>query len=55
MPINEKDRHVLALAAYLEVDVLVTNNLRYFPGEVCALYGVEPVDADEFASRARLR
>lgn len=52
MPINPKDRHVLALAVHLEADFLVTNNLRDFPNEACARYGVEPVGPDEFLTRA---
>ena len=48
MPVNTKDRHVLALASYVEANVLVTNNLRDFPVEACAAYAVEPVAPDDF-------
>ncbi len=49
MPVNEKDRHVLALAVHVGAPTLVTDNLRDFPLELLAPYGVEAVTADAFA------
>jgi PIN domain len=48
MPINEKDRHVLAAAIIAKVGVLVTNNVKDFPAVVCGEFGVEVQSADEF-------
>ena len=48
MPINDKDRHVLALAVHVEAAVIVTSNLRDFPARDCEPYGVEAVSPDEF-------
>ncbi|TAN33944.1 PIN domain-containing protein [bacterium] len=52
MPINEKDRHVLAAAVVAKVGVLVTNNLKHFPAEACGEFGVEVQSADEFLVHA---
>lgn len=49
MPVNEHDRHVLALAVHVEADTIVTFNLRDFPASVCEPNGVEAVDPDSFA------
>jgi predicted nucleic acid-binding protein len=51
MPVNDKDRHVLALAVHVEASVIVTNNLRDFPQAACAPFGVEAVSADMFIDR----
>jgi len=48
MPINDKDRHVLALAVHVEAGVIVTSNLRDFLAKACAPYGVEAVSPDDF-------
>ena len=48
MPVNEKDRHVLALAVHVSALTIVTNNLRDFPPALCEPHGVEAVSADEF-------
>jgi predicted nucleic acid-binding protein len=48
MPINEHDRHVLALAVHVEADTIVTFNLRDFSASACEPYGVEAVDPDSF-------
>lgn len=48
MPINAKDRHVLALAVHLEAEFVVTKNLQDFPSDLCGPYGVKPVGPDEF-------
>lgn len=47
MPINAKDRHVLALAVQVEADSIVTFDLGDFPTALCEPYGVEPLHPDE--------
>ena len=47
MPINAKDRHVLALAAHIEADCVVTFDLADFPTVLCEPFGVEPLHPDE--------
>jgi predicted nucleic acid-binding protein len=47
MPINAKDRHVLALAAHVEADCVVTFDLGDFPTVPCEPLGVEPLHPDE--------
>jgi predicted nucleic acid-binding protein len=49
MPVNEHDRHVLALAVHVEADSIVTFNLRDFPARACEPYGIEALDPDSFA------
>lgn len=51
MPVNEKDRHVLALAVHVEAPVIVTENLRDFPPTLLRKYGVEAIDIDTFVLR----
>lgn len=46
--INEKDRHVLAAAIKTSASVIVTDNLKDFPVEVCRPYDIEPLSADTF-------
>jgi hypothetical protein len=48
MPVNDKDRHVLALAVHVGAPTIVTENLRDFPARLCEPFGVEAVDADTF-------
>lgn len=48
MPINERDRHVLALAVVTEAETIVTNNLKDFPKDKLAPFDVEAVTADDF-------
>ena len=48
MPVNDKDRHVLALAVHVDASVIVTFNLRDFPTAACEPYGVEPLGPDDF-------
>ena len=48
MPINEKDRHVLALAVHIEADAIVTWNLRDFPTSACEPHGIEALTPDQF-------
>lgn len=47
MPINAKDRHVLALAVQVEADSLVTFDLGDFPPSMCEPYGVVPLHPDD--------
>lgn len=49
MPVNEKDRHVLALAVHVGAPMIVTENVRDFPAELLEPFGVEAVRADDFA------
>jgi hypothetical protein len=49
MPVNENDRHVLALAVHVGAPTIVTDNLRDFPADLLAPLGVEAVNADAFA------
>lgn len=48
MPINDKDRHVLALAVQVDAEVIVTENLRDFPSNELAEYGVSATSLDVF-------
>jgi predicted nucleic acid-binding protein len=47
MPINAKDRHVLALATHIEADCIVTFDLGDFPRVLCEPYGVEALHPDD--------
>lgn len=42
------DRHVLAAAIVGGADAIVTANLRHFPEEYLATFGVEPISPDDF-------
>ena len=42
------DRHVLAAALQARADVLVTQNLKDFPGDILKPLGVEALSADSF-------
>jgi hypothetical protein len=44
------DRHVLAAAVRAGADVIVTFNLKDFPAEALAPYGIEAQHPDEFLS-----
>jgi len=44
------DRHVLAAAIVGRCDVIVTHNLKDFPNELLAAYGIEAQHPDEFLS-----
>lgn len=46
MPVNEKDRHVLALAVHIGAPTIDTDNLRDFPKELCEPFDIEAVTAD---------
>lgn len=47
---DEGDRHVLAAAITGRCDVIVTQNLKDFPAEALASYGIEAQHPDEFLS-----
>ena len=49
MPVNEKDRHVLALAVHVGAPTIITANLRDFPPDLLDPYGIEAISPDEFA------
>ena len=51
MPVNDKDRHVLALAVQVEAPTIITYNLRDFPDHLCGQVGVEAISPDEFLVR----
>lgn len=42
------DRHVLAAAIHSKSDAIVTSNLKDFPDEVLAKYGLEAIHPDDF-------
>ncbi|MEZ5177573.1 MAG: hypothetical protein R2746_04620 [Acidimicrobiales bacterium] len=48
MPVNESDRHVLALAVHVGAPTIVTENLRDFSGELLEPFGIEAISPDEF-------
>jgi predicted nucleic acid-binding protein len=48
MPVNEKDRHVLAAAVATNAQVIVTQNLKHFPPRLLEPFGVEAQSPDEF-------
>lgn len=48
MPNDPDDRHVLAAAVHAGVRVIVTQNLRHFPAETLAPYGLAARSADQF-------
>lgn len=48
MPVNAKDRHVLAVAVLVEADCVVTFDLGDIPPALCEPYGVKPLHPDEF-------
>ncbi len=45
---DKDDRHVLAAAIYSKANVIVTFNLRDFPGSELSKYGIEAVHPDNF-------
>lgn len=49
MPVNDKDKHVLALAVHVGAPTIVTENLRDFPAALLDPLGIEAVSADVFA------
>lgn len=48
MPVNEKDRHVMAAAVSYGAQVIVTQNLRDFPPNLLSPYNIEAQSADQF-------
>ncbi|MGH7862622.1 MAG: PIN domain-containing protein [Candidatus Dormibacteraceae bacterium] len=48
MPNDPKDRHVLAAAVVARAPVIVTANLRHFPEEALAIWGIAPRTPDQF-------
>ena len=47
---DPKDRHVLAAAIHTKADVIVTFNLKDFPADTLALFGMEAQHPDEFVT-----
>ncbi|HBP6526382.1 TPA: PIN domain-containing protein [Pseudomonas aeruginosa] len=45
---DEDDRHVLAAAIKCHASVIVTFNLKDFPKDVLAKFGIEPLHPDDF-------
>ncbi|CAN5575813.1 hypothetical protein BH23BAC1_BH23BAC1_11520 [soil metagenome] len=43
---DPKDRHVLAAAIKTNANIIVTNNLKHFPEEYLATFGLSAKDAD---------
>lgn len=50
---DPNDRHVLAAAVVGRADVIVTANLKHFPAEALAPYGLEAQHPDEFLMHQR--
>lgn len=48
MPINEKDRHVMAAAVSSGAQVIVIQNLRHFPHRLLSSFDIDALSADEF-------
>ena len=48
MPINAKDRHVLAAAVVTTSQVIVTQNLKDFPSDSLAPFHIEAQSPDDF-------
>lgn len=47
---DDNDRHVLAAAIVGDVDLIVTHNLRDFPGGLLDVHGIEAIHPDIFVS-----
>jgi hypothetical protein len=45
---DDKDRHVLAAAIKINANLIVTNNLKAFPADYLASFGLSAKDADDF-------
>lgn len=45
---DEKDRHVLAAAIKTNANIIVTNNLKDFPNDYLASFGLAAKSADDF-------
>ena len=48
---DPNDRHVLAVAVYVEAKHIVTSNLDDFPNTILQAYGIVAVSPDEFVFR----
>lgn len=48
MPINEKDKHVLAAAVSCRAQVIVTQNLKDFPRDLLAPFEIQALSPDKF-------
>lgn len=48
MPINEKDKHVLAAAVACKAQIIVTQNLKDFPSYLLASFDIEAQSPDDF-------
>lgn len=46
--INAKDRHVLAAAIKTGASVIVTDNVRDFPDDLCEPFDIQALSADDF-------
>ena len=42
------DRHVLTAAVAGHAELVVTSNLRHFPGAACESFGITPIGPDDF-------
>jgi hypothetical protein len=51
MPINVKDRHVMAAAVSSGSQIIITQNLRHFPKKLLAPYEIEAQSPDAFLKR----
>ncbi len=51
MPVNEKDKHVLAAAVASKARVIVTQNLKDFPPHLLDLFNIKALSPDEFLVR----
>jgi len=51
MPLNEKDKHVLAAAVASNSQIIVTQNLKDFPRHLLAPFSIEALSADDFLIR----
>lgn len=55
MPVNKKDRHVVAMAVRSGAQVLVTYNVKHFPAADLAPYNIEVQKPDDFLYNLYLR
>ena len=55
MPVDAKDRHVAAMAVHAQARILVTYNLKHFPSDGLAPYGIDVQHPDAFLHDLYLR
>jgi hypothetical protein len=48
MPVNEKDRHVVAAAVKEKAEVIIPYNLKHFPAEALREFDIIPMTPDEY-------